>query len=64
MLAVTEVTTTDSLDCQIDYYRQRQLFPLIAELIAATTAIELAYERQGQAVMALVAGWQAIEGVA
>jgi hypothetical protein len=59
MALTEEVATTDSLDCQLTYYRQPQLFPLIAEVVAATHAIETAYWRQEQAIEALAKAYMA-----
>jgi hypothetical protein len=43
------------------YYGQEELADLVAEVVAATTAIDLAFERQAHAIEALSDGWQALE---
>lgn len=61
MALTEEVVAADSIEGQIDYYHQRQFFPLVCELISATNAIENALWRQEQDIEALAKAWLAIE---
>jgi hypothetical protein len=56
-----ERNMADSLAQWLVYYGQAELADLVAELVEATTAIDLAFERQAHAIEALSDGWQAPE---